>query len=474
MITTLGIDFIFAGIRMNIGKRNYSKTEYEGDDYPKRNRSFFRTSFFRNLIKVFGIMLAVSAVLLGILTAYLADYQSCIPENLTDGVTDDFKALVSGNSLDASKAASELIGECTGLEGNLTRSDGFTGYFSGMYDGASVTCVNDSLPGDVNLTYDIYGARTVSKSEDDEESQNDPTTYAGENASEDASEDASENVSEDASEDVSENIKLGELVLMPLDEKSLFHNTRYKIGSLSIDSLHIYRITAPSDVTVYADGAQLKAEISGDDKTDSNDGDNDNDDGDNDSDGSDNDNDSDEKKDITQNGHFTAAGLPDTTMSTYVVGDKSHPTYIESVSADGCSAVKTDDDTWDLSYEVTDSEENDISSFANGFMHSYSEFATKKNATSAKVKAMIYPGADILNAISLYDNSWGQTYSSSDYTDEKVADICRYAVNEYSCRASCTYTIRNGSSGKDYDFAFILYLTDINGEWKVTDMETAK
>ena len=447
MITTLGIDFIFAGIRMNIGKRNYSKTEYEGDDYPKRNRSFFRTSFFRNLIKVFGIMLAVSAVLLGILTAYLADYQSCIPENLTDGVTDDFKALVSGNSLDASKAASELIGECTGLEGNLTRSDGFTGYFSGMYDGASVTCVNDSLPGDVNLTYDIYGARTVGKSED-----------------------ASENVSED----VSENIKLGELVLMPLDEKSLFHNTRYKIGSLSINSLHIYRITAPSDVTVYADGAQLKAEISGDDKTDSNDGDNDNDDGDNDSDGSDNDNDSDEKKDITQNGHFTAAGLPDTTMSTYVVGDKSHPTYIESVSADGCSAVKTDDDTWDLSYEVTDSEENDISSFANGFMHSYSEFATKKNATSAKVKAMIYPGADILNAISLYDNSWGQTYSSSDYTDEKVADICRYAANEYSCRASCTYTIRNGSSGKDYDFAFILYLTDINGEWKVTDMETAK
>ena len=421
MITTLGIDFIFAGIRMNIGKRNYSKTEYEGDDYPKRNRSFFRTSFFRNLIKVFGIMLAVSAVLLGILTAYLADYQSCIPENLTDGVTDDFKALVSGNSLDASKAASELIGECTGLEGNLTRSDGFTGYFSGMYDGASVTCVNDSLPGDVNLTYDIYGARTVSKSEDDEESQNDPTTYAGENASEDASEDASENVSEDASEDVSENIKLGELVLMPLDEKSLFHNTRYKIGSLSIDSLHIYRITAPSDVTVYADGAQLKAEISDDD------------------------NDSDEKKDITQKDHFTAAGLPDTTMSTYVVGDKSHPTYIESVSADGCSAVKTDDDTWDLSYEVTDSEENDISSFANGFMHSYSEFATKKNATSAKVKAMIYPGADILNAISLYDNSWGQTYSSSDYTDEKVADICRYAANEYSCRASCTYTIRNGS-----------------------------
>ena len=88
-------------------------------------------------------------------------------------------------------------------------------------------------------------------------------------------------------------------------------------------------------------------------------------------------------------------------------------------------------------------------------MHSYSEFATKKNATSAKVKAMIYPGADILNAISLYDNSWGQTYSSSDYTDEKVADICRYAANEYSCRASCTYTIRNGSSGKDYDFAFI-------------------
>ena len=423
MITTLDIDFIFAGIRMNIGKRNYSKTEYEDDDYLKRNRSFFRTSFFRNLINVFGIMLVVSAVLLGILTAFLADYQSCIPENLTDGVTDDFKVLVSGNSLDAAKSASELIGECTGLDANLKRSDVFISYFAGMYDGSSITCVDESLPGDVNLTYDICGARTVGKSED-----------------------ASENVSED----VSENIKLGELVLMPLDEKSLFHNTRYKIGSLSINSLHIYRITAPSDVTVYADGAQLKAEISDDD------------------------NDSDEKKDITQKDHFIAAGLPDTTMSTYVVGDKSHPTYIESVSADGCSAVKTDDDTWDISYKVTDAKEKDISSFANGFMHSYSEFATKKNASSAKVKNMIYPGADILNAISVYDNSWGQTYTSAGYTDEKVTDMCRYADNEYSCRASCTYTIRNGSAGKDYVFAFILYLTDINGEWKVTDMETAK
>ena len=34
--------------------------------------------------------------------------------------------------------------------------------------------------------------------------------------------------------------------------------------------------------------------------------------------------------------------------------------------------------------------------------------------------------------------------------------------------------IRSETEAEDYDFAFILYLTDINGEWKVTDMETAK
>ena len=147
--------------KSDLKKQNQSRRKKYKDN--SGNMSFFRTSFFRNLIKVFCIIIAASAVLLGILTAYLADYQSCIPENLTDSVTDDFKALVSGNSMNAAKAASELIGECTGLDANLKRPDGFIGYFTGMYDGSSVTCVDESLAGDVNLTYDIYGTRAVSK-----------------------------------------------------------------------------------------------------------------------------------------------------------------------------------------------------------------------------------------------------------------------------------------------------------------------
>lgn len=387
-----------------------------------------KMSFFRNLIKAFIVMLAFSALLLGIFAAYLSDYQSFVPDNLTEEVTDDFEALVSENSIDATKASSELISECTGLDDNLQKPDNFISYFTGMYDGSDVSCVDESMPGDSNLTYKIYAAAGSSE----------------------------------------ENMQLGELVLTPSDAKSFFHNTRYEISSLNISGLHTYKITAPSDVAVYADGKKLNAKALDDTSAD---GSNDSTTESGTSSETDSTADSETSSD-TQSGHFLAAGLPDTEMSTYVIGGREDPTYIGSVSADGCSVKKTDDDTWNITYMVSDDDVKDISSFADRFVHSYSEFATRKNASSSGVKDMIYKGASLLDSISVYDNSWGQTYTSSEYTDDNVTDICKYADHEYSCRASCTYTIKNGTRSKDYDFAFILYITDLNGEWKVTDMKT--
>lgn len=440
-------------------KRYHSKNEYDierNNEHYKRERSFFRTSFFKNLLKVFVLMLIVSALFLCVFAAYLSDYQSCTPEKMTDSVTSDFESIISDNSLDAAAAASELIGECTGLDENLQKPDDFIDYFKGMYDPSRVTCIDVSLPGDTDLTYKLYGACPESSSMDKTSGK-----YLTSGAD-------------------SEDIQLGELVLKPSGDESFFHNTRYEISSLSISSLHTYKITAPSDVTVYADGKKLNAEALDDTSADSSNSSTADDESvsvtgstEDDKTNSETDSTADsESSSDTQTGHFLAAGLPDTAMNTYVIGGRNDPAYIRNVSANGCSVKKTDDDTWDVSYIVSDDDAKDMSSFADRFVHSYSEFATRKNASSSGVKDMIYPGAGLMDSISVYDNSWGQTYTSSEYKDDKVTDICKYADHEYSCRASCTYTIKNGSRSKDYDFDFTLYITDLNGEWKVTDMKT--
>ena len=413
----------------------------------KKKKSFFRSKFFRGISIAFCILLILSAVFLFGFRAFLADYQACIPENVTDKVVSDFEAIASSDESGKAEAAGELIAECSDLPGSLQQADNFVSYYDGIYNVNTVCLVDETMPGDDNLTYAISGT--------------------GENGK----------------------VGIGTLVLTPSDKKSFFHNTKYTVNSISLNALRTYTITAPKGVTVYADGSALdeaasdesnlagdnasensSTNISGDESFD-NSGEISSGNGisDNSSEISSDNSASDETSIL--NAHFACTGLFSSDMVTYVVNDL---TYIGEVTADGCDVTNTETDTWKASFAVSDDEINGITSFAGTFMQNYSVFATKRDAPSDNVKAMIYSGADILTSISAYKNDWGQLYSSAEFKNENVSDICKYADNIYSCKASCTYTVVSNSSSKDYDFSFVLYLTNLNGEWKITDMESAQ
>ena len=232
--------------------------------------------------------------------------------------------------------------------------------------------------------------------------------------------------------------KLAEITVEPYGSKSRFGHFKYQITGLEQEAMRTYTITAPGSAEVLLNGSPISESYIT------------------------------EKTPVTD--EFSSVSMDNIEICTYVIKDLI---CVNTLSAQGCSTVKTDNDDYTISYIVSDEQKAAIKDFAEGFVKSYTLFTTKKDSSGymGQVLACILPGTELYDAISSYTNDWGKNFDSDEYRKLDITDIKRYDKNAYSCSAAAEYVIKQGAAEKSYDFNFILYMTDADGTWKIIKMK---
>ena len=232
--------------------------------------------------------------------------------------------------------------------------------------------------------------------------------------------------------------ELAVLTLIKETQSSFWNHHAYRISSLKLMPLCTYTITAPSSVVVLLNGQPLSAGYLSS---------------------------SDPLTDV-----FASAGLSDSAISTYTIRDLN---YISSLSAEGCSVSTPAADTYRIFPALSESEKNGIDTFAESFTKCYTVFATQKNASPKEILSMVFPDSSLYRTLSAYNTDWGQTYLSDQYDALSVSDEQKYGDHAFSCFVSVNYritgTLTNGE--KSYVSHYLLYLTDISGQYQVLAMK---
>ena len=233
--------------------------------------------------------------------------------------------------------------------------------------------------------------------------------------------------------------ELAVLTLIRDTQPSFWNHFAYRIAALKLMPLCTYTITTPSNIPVLLNGQPLSDSYLSS---------------------------SDQRTDV-----FALAGLPDCTISTYTIRDLN---YISSLSAQGCTVSSPATDIYQISRTLSQDEKNGIDTFAESFAKCYTVFATRKNASKKEVLSMVLPASALYRTLSSYDNSWGQTYLSDRYDALSVTDEQKYEEHAFSCSVSLTYQITGTLTNetKRYDFHYLLYLTDISGNYRVLEMKS--
>ena len=352
--------------------------------HPHKKRHLIRSRFYRRLITVFLFLLAVNCAGFLLLWLYLADYQKCLPDAQTDAVVTAFQK----------KDTVTLCSLCSTLPSSLQNAGHLKSYLEGTYQPADVICYEDSTAASDDRRYLICDGTK----------------------------------------------QLAVLTLQPDSHSSFWGHTAYHIAGLKLNPLHVYTITAPSDITVYINGSPIDSRYL--------------------------------SASAAQTDVFAAAGLTDSSVSTYVINDLN---YIDTLTADGCTVSKASGaaDTWHVSRTLSSAGQEQLSAFAEKFAESYTVFATRKNESSAAVLSMILPDCTLYRSVSAYNNDWGQTYDTDRYDRLAVTNMQKYGDHAYSCEIAFTYVITNSSgTEKSYDFHYILYITDVNGQYQVLQMKS--
>ncbi|MEG3030117.1 MAG: hypothetical protein RR827_06925 [Oscillospiraceae bacterium] len=243
---------------------------------------------------------------------------------------------------------------------------------------------------------------------------------------------------------VAQGQEVATLTLGATGKKSGFGFPKYEIISLKECPLTEYCITAPYDVQLYIDGEIIDQQYITDEQV------------------------------VVDN--FVPIAQEEFKTSVYRIGDLPHIDTLSAVSEDGCECTvvwSEEHDSARVEKTVSDQQEKEILDFTIDFSQSYSMFATQQYGNRMATLSRVYPGTDFYNALLLYTNEWGESYTYDRFDNRVIDNIVRYSQTEFSCDIRFNYVIIfDDGTEKSYPYSMTYYLTKHTGQMLLVDMQS--
>ena len=243
---------------------------------------------------------------------------------------------------------------------------------------------------------------------------------------------------------VNNNKKMATLTLEKTGKKSTFGFEKYELVDLVFRPLHQYTIINTPHAVLFIPGASI------DDQT--------------------------QTVSQDQNHAFSKEVFGDLPVTTYTFKDFTYITSV-TVADDPSAEVLYDEEnyTWTVLSRADQATTDDITAYGEKVMKAHTRLLSiPYYSGTAFINAYAYPASDFAKTVKSYDLTVRYPFISESFADLSVTNIIQYGPHEYSVDVKLSYTWTATWVGKVVTRttkpAYTFYVTDITGDWLVTDM----